>query len=339
VPPAEGRMGVADARRWGGVSPALDRLGRCVATCFSRFVKALVTGGAGFIGSHLTDALVAGGHEVHVVDNLSSGRIENLEAALARGAELHVEDVTDAAWMADLAGIVRPDVVFHLAAQIDVRRSVDDPTFDAGVNVTGTAAVLDAAHRCGAGRIVLASTAAVYGRPCELPTTEASPVAPISPYGASKAAAEAYLGVYGRLHGTSTLALRMANVYGSRQDPHSESGVVAIFSAAAIAGYPAIVFGDGLQSRDYVHVSDVVAAFMAAAVSPATGVFNISTGRETSVVEIAEGLGLAVQYAPRRTGEIERSCLDPSAARRELGWEARTPLRDGLRPLRVALAA
>ena len=298
-----------------------------------------MTGGAGFIGSHLTEALVAGGHEVHVVDDLSTGRMENLEGALARGAELHVEDVTDAAWIAELAEIVRPDVVFHLAAQIDVRRSVDDPTFDAGVNVMGTAAVLEAAHRSGCGRLVLASTAAVYGRPLEIPTTEASPVAPLSPYGASKAAAEAYLGVYTRLHGMSTLALRMANVYGPRQDPHSESGVVAIFSAAAIAGYPAIVFGDGLQSRDYVHVSDVVVAFLAAAESRATGVFNVSTGRETSVLEIAEGLGLAVKYAPRRTGEIERSCLDPSAARRDLGWEAVTDLRDGLRPLRVPLAA
>ena len=308
-------------------------------TCFSRFVKALVTGGAGFIGSHLADALVAGGHEVHVVDDLSTGRVENLEPALEGGAELHVEDVTDAAWMADLAAIIRPDVVFHLAAQIDVRRSVDDPAFDAGVNVAGTAAVLDAARRSGAPRLVLASTAAVYGRPCQIPTPEDSPVAPISPYGASKAAAEAYLGVYGRLHGMSTLALRMANVYGPRQDPHSESGVVAIFSAAAVAGYPAIVFGDGSQSRDYVHVSDVVAAFLAAGLSRATGVLNVSTGRETSVLEVAEGLGLAIQYAPRRTGEIERSCLDPSAARRELGWRARMALYDGLRPLGLPLAA
>jgi UDP-glucose 4-epimerase len=302
-------------------------------------VKALVTGGAGFIGSHLADALVAGGHEVHVVDDLSSGRVENLEVALARGAELHVEDVTDAAWMIDLAGIVRPDVVFHLAAQIDVRRSVDDPAFDAGVNVAGTAAVLDAARRAGTERLVLASTAAVYGVPHELPTTESAPVAPLSPYGASKAAAEEYLGVYRRLHGMSTLALRMANVYGPRQDPHSESGVVAIFSAAAAAGYPAVVFGDGLQSRDYVHVSDVVAAFVAAGASRASGVLNISTGRETSVLEVADGLGLAIQYAPRRTGEVERSCLDPTAAREQLGWQARTSLLDGLRPFRLPIAA
>jgi UDP-glucose 4-epimerase len=321
------------------MSPALDRLGRRCATCFSRFVKALVTGGAGFIGSHLADALVAGGHEVHIVDDLSSGRRENLEHALERGAELHVEDVTDAAWMIDLASIIEPDVVFHLAAQIDVRRSVDDPAFDAGVNVAGTAAVLDAARRCHAGRVVLASTAAVYGHPDEIPTTEGSPVAPVSPYGASKAAAETYLGVYTRLHGLSTLALRMANVYGPRQDPHGESGVVAIFSAAAAAGYAAVAFGDGLQTRDYVHVSDVAAAFVAAARSGVSGVLNISTGRETSVREIAEGLGIAMEYAPRRTGEIERSCLDPTAARRALGWQARTALRDGLQPLRLPLAA
>jgi UDP-glucose 4-epimerase len=302
-------------------------------------VKALVTGGAGFIGSHLADALVAGGHEVHVVDDLSSGRQENLEHALERGAELHVDDVTDAAWMIDLAAIIRPDVVFHLAAQIDVRRSVDDPAFDAGVNVAGTAAVLDAARRSGAGRVVLASTAAVYGHPDEIPTTEDSPVAPVSPYGASKAAAESYLGVYARLHGLSTLALRMANVYGPRQDPHGESGVVAIFSAAAAAGYAAVAFGDGLQTRDYVHVSDVANAFLAAARSGVCGVLNISTGRETSVREIAQGLGIAMEYAPRRTGEIDRSCLDPTAARRAIGWKARIALRDGLKPLRLPLAA
>jgi UDP-glucose 4-epimerase len=302
-------------------------------------VKALVTGGAGFIGSHLADALVAGGHEVHVVDDLSSGRRENLERALERGAELHVEDVTDAAWMIDLAEIIRPEVVFHLAAQIDVRRSVDDPAFDAGVNVAGTAAVLDAARRSGAGRVVLASTAAVYGHPDEIPTTEESPVTPVSPYGASKAAAESYLGVYARLHGLSTMALRMANVYGPRQDPHGESGVVAIFSAAATAGYAAVAFGDGLQTRDYVHVSDVAAAFLAAARSSVCGVLNISTGRETSVREIAQGLGIAMEYAPRRTGEIERSCLDPTAAGRALGWQARIALRDGLKPLRLPLAA
>jgi UDP-glucose 4-epimerase len=302
-------------------------------------VKALVTGGAGFIGSHLADALIADGHELHVVDDLSTGCRENLAAAFDRGAELHVEDVTDAARMIDLAAIIRPEVVFHLAAQIGVGRSVDDPTFDAGVNVAGTAAVLDAARRAGARRVVLASTAAVYGHPEELPTPEHAPLAPVSPYGASKAAAESYLGLYARLHGLSTLSLRMANVYGPRQDPHGESGVVAIFSAAAAAGYPAVVFGDGLQSRDYVHVSDVAAAFLAAGRAGVCGALNISTGRETSVREVADGLGIAIEYAPPRTGEVDRSCLDPAAARRELGWRARVAISEGLAPLRFPLAA
>ena len=298
-------------------------------------MKALVTGGAGFIGSHVVDALVADGHEVHVVDDLSSGRLANLESALEQGAELHTEDVTDAAWMADLAAIIRPDVVFHLAAQLDVRRSVADPAFDAGVNVGGTAAVLDAARRSGAGRLVLASTAAVYGRPGEIPTRETCPVAPLSPYGASKAAAESYLALYARLHGLSTVALRMANVYGPRQDPGGESGVVTIFAAAAAAGSPVVVFGDGTQTRDYLHVDDAAAAFLAAGRSAVTGTLNISTGRETEVRELAEWLRVPVTYAPRRRGEIERSCLNPAAARRTLGWQAQVTLEDGLRGLRV----
>ena len=298
-------------------------------------MKALVTGGAGFIGSHLVDALVAGGHEVHVVDDLSTGRLTNLEPALEQGAELHTEDVTDAAWMADLAAIIRPEVVFHLAAHRDVRRSVADPAFDAAVNVTGTAAVLDAARRAGARRLILASTAAVYGRAGELPARETSPLAPLSPYGASKAAAESYLALYARLHGLSTLALRMANVYGSRQDPDGEAGVVAIFTAAAAAGSPALVFGDGLQTRDYVHVDDAVDAFLAAGRSPIGGALNVSTGRETSVREVAERLDVAIEYAPPRHGELVRSCLDPTAARRALGWEARTGLADGLAGLRA----
>jgi UDP-glucose 4-epimerase len=300
-------------------------------------VRALVTGGAGFIGSHVADALVAAGHEVHVVDDLSTGRLANLEPALEQGAELHTEDVTDAAWMTDLAAIIRPDVVFHLAAQRDVRRSVDDPAFDAGVNIAGTAAVLDAARRAGARRLVLASTAAVYGRPTELPTRETSPVAPISPYGASKAAAESYLALFTRLHGLSTLALRMANVYGPRQDPDGEAGVVAIFAAAAATGSPAVVYGDGLQTRDYVHVDDAVAAFLAAAQSPAAGELNVSTGRETPVREIAERLGLAVDHVPRRHGEIDRSCLDPTEAARRLGWRPRITLAAGLAHVRAAV--
>ena len=298
-------------------------------------MRALVTGGAGFIGSHLADALVAAGDEVHVVDDLSTGKLANLEPALERGAELHVEDVTDAAWMADLAAIIRADVVFHLAAHRDVRRSVDDPAFDAGVNVGGTAAVLDAARRAGARRLVLASTAAVYGRPAEIPTPESAPTAPIAPYGASKAAAETYLALFTRLHGLPTIALRMANVYGPRQDAEGEAGVVAIFAAAAAAGTPAVIFGDGLQTRDYVHVDDAVAAFLAAAHSPVAGVLNVATGDETPVREVAERLGVTVEHRQRRHGEIDRSCLDPSAAARVLGWRPRTHLATGLAGLRL----
>ena len=298
-------------------------------------MRALVTGGAGFIGSHVVDALVAAGHEVHVVDDLSTGRLANLEPALEEGAELHNEDVTDAAWMRDLAAIIRPDVVFHLAAQRDVRRSVDDPAFDAGVNVVGTAAVLDAARRAGTRRFVLASTAAVYGRPEEIPTRETSPVAPISPYGASKAAAESYLALFARLHGLSTVSLRMANVYGPRQDPDGEAGVVAIFAAAAATGSPAVVYGDGLQTRDHLHVDDAVAAFLAAAESPASGALNIATGRETPVREIAERLDLLVDLAPRRPGEIDRSCLDSANAARLLDWRPQVTLAAGLASVRA----
>jgi UDP-glucose 4-epimerase len=293
-------------------------------------VKALVTGGAGFIGSHVADALVAAGHEVHVVDDLSSGRLENLEPALALGAELHIEDVTDSAWMTTLAAIIRPDVVFHLAAQRDVRESVEDPAFDAAVNVTGTVAVVDAARRAGARRLVLASTAAVYGLPHAIPTRETAPAEPISPYGASKAAAESYLALFARMHGLSTVALRMANVYGPRQDPDGEAGVVAIFAAAAAAGSAAVVFGDGLQTRDYLHVDDAVAAFLHAAQIPVAGVLNIATGRETPVLEVAERLGVAVKHAPARDGEIDRSCLDPTRAAQLLGWRAQVSLANGL---------
>ncbi len=298
-------------------------------------MKALVTGGAGFIGSHVVDALVARGDEVHIVDDLSTGRLANVEPALERGAELYGEDVTDAAALADLAAAIGPDVVFHLAAHIDARRSVDEPAYDATVNVAGTAAVLEAARRAGAGRLVLASTAAVYGRPDRLPTPESGRVAPLSPYGASKAAAESYLALYDRLHGLSTLALRMANVYGPRQDAHGEAGVVAIFSGAAADGRSAVVFGDGRQTRDFVHVGDVAAAFAAAARAACRGVLNVGSGRETSVIELARGLGVEVELSPPRPGDIERSCLDASAARAALGWTPQIELTRGLRDLRA----
>jgi UDP-glucose 4-epimerase len=291
----------------------------------------MVTGGAGFIGSHIVDALLAEGVDVHVVDDFSTGRLETLECALQRGSQLHTADVTDEAAMKELLAAVRPELVCHLAAQIDVRRSMAAPASDAHLNVTGTVAMLEAALRSGAKRFLLASTAAVYGDPAVIPTSESQPVAPISAYGAGKAAAESYLAFYTRRHGLSTLALRMANVYGPRQDPDGEAGVITIFQRVVAAGDPVTVFGDGCQTRDYVHVCDAVAAFLAAARSPVTGALNVGTGRETSVLAIAKALGATVLRGPGRPGEIERSCLDPRAIRRALGWRATTRLRDHLR--------
>jgi UDP-glucose 4-epimerase len=298
-------------------------------------MKVVVTGGAGFIGSHVVDALLAAGATVHVLDDLSSGRPANLAMALDRGAELHTADVTDEDETTRVMTLAGPRVVIHLAAQIDVRRSVDRPAFDATVNVAGTAAVLEAARRAGVERVVLASTAAVYGRPDKLPTPERATLRPLTPYGAAKAAAEAYLDLYRRLYGLSTLALRMANVYGPRQDPHGESGVIAIFNGAAAEQRPVTVHGDGHQTRDYVHVDDVARAFLLAAATAATGAVNIATGHETSVRQLAELLGVEVLQGPGRVGEIPRSCLDTAAARRRLGWSARTPLRSGLASLRA----
>jgi UDP-glucose 4-epimerase len=288
----------------------------------------LVTGGAGFIGSHLVDALLDRGDTVAVLDDLSSGRADRVPD----GVPLHRVDVTDAPAVAEAVAAERPEAVFHLAAQVDVRRSVADPAFDARVNVGGTAAVLEAARAAGARRVVLASTGgALYGDDAPLPTPEDSRLAPFSPYGASKAAAESYCGLYTRLHGLSTLVLRFGNVYGPRQDPHGEAGVIAIFAGAAVEGRPVTVFGDGTQTRDYVYVGDVAVGFLAAAGSEATGAFNIGTGIETSVLELVEAMGVEARHEPARTGEVARSCLDVSRARAELGWSAQVRLDDGLR--------
>jgi UDP-glucose 4-epimerase len=294
-------------------------------------VRVLVTGGAGFIGSHLVDALLDRGAEVALTDHLHRSPRPWFGAALQRGAQLHVADVRDLAAIRRAFAAARPTVVMHLAAQVDVRRSIADPALDAQVNVAGTVSVLEAAREVGTRRVLMASTAAVYGDPWEIPTTEDAPIAPLSPYGTSKAAAEWYIGQYRRLHGISSLALRMANVYGPRQDPHGEAGVVAIFCGIAAAGGRATVFGDGRQTRDYVFVDDVVEAWLAAAESDVTGALNVSTGIETSVRDLAEALDLPYDLAPGRPGEIERSCLDPSAAATHLDWRAVVPLVDGLR--------
>ena len=300
-----------------------------------------MTGGAGFIGSNLVDALLARGDEVTVVDDLSTGRRENLDSALAAGATLVEADIRDRSAMEELAGRERPDVVFHLAAQIDVRKSIADPAFDASINVGGTANVLELARVAEARRIVFASTGgAIYGEGegQELPLAEDAPLAPEAPYGQSKFAAEGYLALYERLYGLSVVSLRLGNVYGPRQDPLGEAGVIAIFCGRLRAGERPTVFGDGKQTRDYIYVGDVVSAMLAAAESDATGPINVGTGIETDVLELARLLGdlggaesFEPELAPPRTGEVQRISIDPSRAERELGWKAQTGLEDGLR--------
>jgi UDP-glucose 4-epimerase len=300
-------------------------------------VRALVTGGAGFIGSHLVDVLLEAGDEVTVVDHLRTEA--NLQGAIARGVRLVRADVTDVPAMLGAFAEARPEVVFHLAAQIDVRRSVQDPSTDAHQNVGGTAAVLEAARDARARRVILASTAGVYGDPPRLPIAEDTPIAPLSPYGAGKAAAETYLALFSRLYGLSTLALRMSNVYGPRQSPHGEAGVIAIFCAAAAQRRPVTVFGDGTQTRDFVYVEDVVQGFAAAARTSDEGAINLSTGVETSLNDLATTLGLETVLGPGRLGEIARSSLDASAAAARLGWSASTPLAEGLRRTLDAMRA
>ena len=296
-----------------------------------------MTGGAGFIGSHVADALVARGDEVVVVDSLARGRREHVPA----GARLVELDIRDPA----LDGVfddARPQVCFHLAAQADVRVSVERPAFDAEVNVVGTLRVLEAARRHGA-QVVFASTGgAIYGE-CDRPAPETAERLPLSPYGVAKLAGEEYLAAYDRLHGGGHVALRYGNVYGPRQDPHGEAGVVAIFFGRLAEGERPRIFGDGRQTRDYVFVSDVVRATLAAAGRPG-GVFNVGTGIETSVLELAElcrsvaGVDVEPELAPPRIGELRRSVLDPSLAARGLGWRVETPLADGLRATWASLS-
>ncbi|MBE2319515.1 GDP-mannose 4,6-dehydratase [Solirubrobacter sp. CPCC 204708] len=293
--------------------------------------SALVTGGAGFIGSHLVNALVEDGRRVTVLDDLSTGRWENLFGALNHGVRLTPGNVTDPHAVARALTAERPDTIYHLAAQIDVRHAVADPIHDAVVNLIGTLTLLQAAQRHGVRRFVLASTGgAIYGEADVLPTPESAEVRPASPYAASKAAAESYLDLYRTLFGLSTLSLRLSNVYGPRQNGAGEAGVVAMFCAAARAGHPVTVFGDGGQTRDFLYVDDVVRAFMAAGERPVTGCVNVATGRETTVLAVAQELGLRVRHAPERAGEVRRSCLDPSRAAAALGWAARVAFTDGL---------
>jgi len=300
----------------------------------------IVTGGAGFIGSHVVDALVARGDRVTVIDNLSTGKRSNLEGAVSGGATLVVADVRDAGAVAEIFDETRPDAVFHLAAQIDVRHSVERPADDATANVLGTIGVLEAARKVGARRVVNTSTGGgLYGNADVWPTPEDHPIRPLAPYGQGKYAAEGYCELYTRLHGLATVSLRYGNVYGPRQDVHGEAGVVAIFCGALIDGRRPTVFGDGRQTRDWVEVSDVARANVMAAEANVTGPFNIGRGEETSVLELIAALNAAgergpleePEFAPERPGEVQRSCLDVSRARAELGWSAEVALGDGLR--------
>jgi UDP-glucose 4-epimerase len=290
-------------------------------------MRAVVTGGAGFIGSHAVEALLARGDEVHVLDDLSKGKREQVAA----GAELHVGDIREPDAAFDAA---RPEAVFHLAAQADVRVSVEDPARDADVNVLGTVRILEAARRHGA-KVVFASTGgAIYGE-CDGPVTESAERRPLAPYGTSKLAGEEYLATWNRLYGTGHVALRFGNVYGPRQEPHGEAGVVAIFMGLLHEGGTPRIYGNGSQARDYVFVADVVRA-MLAAVDHEGGVFNVGTGVETSVVELydaiqrASGVTREPVFADERLGELQRSVLDIGLAARELGWRPEHSLDDGL---------
>jgi UDP-glucose 4-epimerase len=300
-------------------------------------MKTLVTGGAGFIGSNLVDALVDQGEEVTVLDNLSTGRRQNLDAAIGNGAQLVELDVRDPEAVADAVERARPEVIFHLAAQIDVRKSVADPANDSRVNVEGTINLLNAAQAHGVRRVVNTSTGgAIYGEGQIIPAPEEHPVAPESPYGLSKFCAENYCALFTRLHGLSTISLRYGNVYGPRQDPLGEAGVIAIFCGKLLEGGRPKIFGDGRQTRDYVFVGDVVDANLRAAGSDATGAFNVGRGVQTSVLDIVEVLagqsdnGFEADHAPARTGEVQHIALDPSRTRAELGWEAQVDLEQGL---------
>ncbi|MGA7087277.1 MAG: NAD-dependent epimerase/dehydratase family protein [Candidatus Dormiibacterota bacterium] len=304
-------------------------------------MRVVVTGGAGFIGSHLTDRLLREGHEVAVVDDLSGGRREQVNDQ----ARFYQLDVTSD-WISRVVARERPEVVFHLAAQIDVRRSISDPLQDAEVNVLGTVQLLRAVVGAGGARFIFVSSGgAIYGDTEMVPTPETHPLRPASPYGAAKVAGEAYLNAFAGSFGLETAVVRPGNVYGPRQDPHGEAGVVAIFTTALLAGRSPVINGDGLQTRDYVFVDDVVDAAMRLLHGP-LGQYNVGTGRATSVLELSEELGRAVAetqrgseggplprptHGPAKEGEQRRSCLDCSLAQSRLGWTAGVTLAEGLR--------
>jgi UDP-glucose 4-epimerase len=296
-------------------------------------MRVLVTGGAGFIGSHIVDALLARGDDVLVLDDLSSGRPGRLEARVP----LHKISITDAAALNDEVAAFGPELICHLAAQIDVRASVEAPAADAGVNILGTVNLLEAARQAGA-RVLFASTGgALYGREAPIPSLEDVLPLPESPYGIAKYCAECYIGLYNRLHGTRHSVLRLANVYGPRQDPAGEAGVITIFCASVLDGCEPTIYGDGTQTRDYVYVGDAVRAFLAAGDSGRPGTWNIGTGVEVSVLDlvaiigVVAGRGIRPAFAQARPGELQRSAVSTGRAASELGWHSAMPLAEGVR--------
>ena len=295
-------------------------------------MKVLVTGGAGFIGSHVVDAYLAAGHEVLVVDNLCTGKRENLNPK----ARFHELDILDPK-TTELIRAERPDVLNHHAAQMDVRRSVADPLFDARTNILGTISLLEAARHAGVRKVLFVSSGgAAYGEQETFPAPETHPTWPVSPYGVSKRSGELYCHFYQAEYGMPFVAFRYANVYGPRQDPHGEAGVVAIFSGRMLRGEPVTVNGDGKQTRDYVYVGDVARMSLLALKRDATGPVNIGTGRETDVNELAammlevSGSRSEVRHGPAKGGEQRRSVIDIRRAAEVFGWRPEVSLRDGL---------
>lgn len=308
-------------------------------------MRTLVTGAAGFIGSTLVDRLLDEGHQVVAVDNLSTGIAANLDHARSRfgssGNRFNFRQLDiRAPELIEIMAAARPDVVFHLAAQVDLRASVADPLHDAGCNVLGTIGVLEACRHAGVERIVYAASGGSrYGAPTSLPVSESTPADPRSPYAASKFAGEVYLGCYAQLYGMSAIRLALANVYGPRQNPHGEAGVIAVFGSRMLEGRPVTVFGDGTATRDYVYVDDVVDAFVRAGRAPSTtrGIFNIGTGRQTTTNDvyrlISSALGATAQpcYAPAPAAEVQAIALDVRRAEEDLGWVPVVAVEEGIR--------
>ncbi|WP_412709737.1 NAD-dependent epimerase/dehydratase family protein [Atrimonas thermophila] len=296
-------------------------------------MKVLVSGGAGFIGSHVVDNYLAAGYQVVVVDDLSTGKKANLNPA----ATFYQVDITDSAALRRVFEEEKPDIINHHAAQINLRRSVEDPTFDAWINILGSLNLIELSRQFQVEKFVFASTGgAIYGEPNVLPVKESAATSPLSPYGVAKRSVEMYLEYYHRVWGLEYVALRYGNVYGPRQDPQGEAGVVAIFCGRILRGKPCVVFGDGRKTRDYVYVEDVARANLLAVFAP-SGVYNIGTGRETSVLELVEllekisGRKVEVVFEKERKGEINHIALSCEKARRILGWVPEVDLWEGLK--------